>query len=355
MSLKSSKKRKNGKKTIRLGILLLVMLAFLAASFFYVLFLKSATSFEDDEIVLYIPSSKATQSHVKPKIKSIIKPVEFTTFLALAQWTGYWNKIKPGKYVISKGTGIFNIFRKLNGGRQTPVTLTINKFRTKKDLADYVGGKLECSSKSVQRFANSNDSLKQFDRESATALTLIIPNTYELYWNTSPGEFFERMHKESERFWNSSRVEKATELGLTPVEVYILASIVEEETNDNDEKPIMASVYLNRLKKKMPLGADPTVKFAVGDFTIKRVNLKHISSTASSPYNTYKNKGLPPGPICTPSSKTIDAVLEGRETDFLFFCAKPDFSGSHNFAATEEEHFDNARKYRKALDSMKIH
>jgi UPF0755 protein len=163
------------------------------------------------------------------------------------------------------------------------------------------------------------------------------------------------MHKESERFWNSSRLDQAAALGLTPQEIYILASIVEEETNDHDEKPLMASVYLNRLKKKMPLGADPTVKFAVGDFTIKRVTLKHISSSASSPYNTYKHKGLPPGPICTPSSKTIDAVLEGEETDYLFFCANPDFSGSHNFAASEKEHFENARKYRRALDSMKIH
>jgi UPF0755 protein len=355
MSPKSSKKRKNGRKSIQLGIILLATLAFLAASFFYVLFIKSATSFTDDEIVLYIPSSKANQSYVKPKVKSIIKPVEFTTFLALAQWTGYWHKIKPGKYVINKGTGVFNIFRKLNGGRQTPVTLTINKFRTKKDLADYIGGKLECSSKSVLRFVNNNDSLQQFDRESENAMTLIIPNTYELYWNTSPGDFFKRMHRESVHFWNSNRLEKAAALGLTAKEVYILASIVEEETNDQDEKPIMASVYLNRLKKKMPLGADPTVKFAVGDFSIKRVNLKHISSTASSPYNTYKNKGLPPGPICTPSSKTIDAVLEGMDTDFLFFCAKPDFSGSHNFAATEKEHFENARKYRHALDELKIH
>jgi UPF0755 protein len=144
-------------------------------------------------------------------------------------------------------------------------------------------------------------------------------------------------------------------LGISKEEAITVASIVEEETNDNSEKPTIASVYLNRVRIGMPLGADPTVKFAMGNFTLKRITIAHINASASSPYNTYKNKGLPPGPICTPSVSSIDAVLKGEKTDYLYFCAKADFSGSHSFAATAEEHFSNARKYRKALDSLGIH
>jgi UPF0755 protein len=162
------------------------------------------------------------------------------------------------------------------------------------------------------------------------------------------------MNKEANKFWNDRRLDDLQRIGISKEEAITVASIVEEETNDINEKPTIASVYLNRIKKGMPLGADPTVKYAVGDFTIKRVTLNHINSSASSPYNTYKNKGLPPGPICTPSVASIDAVLRGEKTDYLYFCAKADFSGSHSFAATAEEHFNNARKYRKALDSLGI-
>lgn len=347
-----SRKRNKG---IRIGFILLISFAFLSASFFYFLFLKSATSFGDDEVVLYIPSKNHSAKDVKSKLKSLIDPAAYKTFLALAQSTGYWKQIKPGRYVITRGSGVFTIFRKLKGGRQTPVTLTLNKFRTKKEIAAYLGGKLESSTASILRFMNSKDSLKRYNLTPETVLSVIIPNTYEVYWTISPREFFLRMEKESQKFWDADRLDQASALHLSPLEVYTLASIVEEETNDNSEKPLIASVYLNRMKKGMPLGADPTVKFAYGDFSIKRVTHMHINKSASSPYNTYRNKGLPPGPICTPSKKSIDAVLAGEETDFLFFCAKADFSGSHSFAKNENEHFENARKYRKALDSLRIH
>lgn len=355
MSRKFNSRRKKTKKGIRVGMLLLIAFAFISATFFYLLFLKSATTFQEEEFALYIPSSRSTPSLVKSRIKSIVKASDYTTFLALAISTGYWNDIKAGKYVISKGSGIFTIFRKLKGGRQTPVTLTLNKYRTKKDLAEYLSGRLEFTTSSVLQFMNNSDSLKSLGINNQTLMTIIVPNTYEIYWNTSPGAFFKKMKKESDKFWNEDRLRKAESIGLSPVKVYTLASIVEEETNDNDEKSIIASVYLNRMKKGMPLGADPTIKFAYGDFTIKRVTLNHINKSSASPYNTYKNKGLPPGPICTPSQKSIDAVLNAEKTDFLFFCAKADFSGSHSFASTEDEHFENARKYRKALDSLRIH
>ncbi|MFN5423461.1 MAG: endolytic transglycosylase MltG [bacterium] len=351
-----SAKRKHKKKEsgIRYGIILLVLLAVLSSAFFYVVFLRPATSFNEDQITILIPSKQADKSVVKEKIKSKVKKVQFTTFLALAEWSGYWKNIKAGRYTIRKNSSIFSIFRMLNGGRQHPVSLTINKYRTKKDLIKFVSTKFEFTERELSAFISNNDSIKQFGIRNETFMTVIIPNTYEIYWNITPKEFINRMYRESEMFWNENRREKAKRAGLSNEEVYTLASIIEEETNDDDEKPIMASVYLNRLKKGMTLGADPTIKFAIGDFTIRRITGSHIKSTSRSPYNTYTNKGLPPGPICTPSITTIDAVLNHKETAYLYFCAKEDFSGSHNFAETAEEHIKNARKYRRALDSLRI-
>lgn len=337
-----------------MGILLMAVLAFIAAGFAYFVFLSSATKFNKDEVVLFIAEKNTNKQYIKKEIQQSLHSAHFTTFLALAEWTGYWKNIKPGRYVIKDGMGVFTLFRKLHNGSQDPVKITITKIRTRKDLADYLGKKLEASSSDFFRFMNSNDSLSYLGLTKETVFTLIIPNTYEIYWNTDPKSFFNKMNKETNKFWNDSRLNDLQQLGISKEEVITVASIVEEETNDNNEKPTIASVYLNRLRKGMPLGADPTVKFAVGDFAIKRVTLNHINTTASSPYNTYKNKGLPPGPICTPSVASIDAVLKGEKSNYLYFCAKADFSGSHSFAATAEEHFENARKYRKALDSLGI-
>ena len=355
MVQKKTRKKPVKKRSNKISIILLVILAFVSSAFFYVLFLRPATNFNAEQATLYIPTKKAEKLFVKDLVRKHTKPVAFTTFIALSDWTGYWNEIKPGKYAIEKNASIFTIFRNLKGGRQTPVELTINKFRTRRELAKYVGGKLECTESDVYRFISNSDSIQPFGVQQETLMTLIIPNTYEIYWNSSPSDFMRRMNKESNAFWTDSRIDNAKLLGLSKEEVITIASIVEEETNNNEEKPIMASVYINRLKQGMALGADPTIKFALGDFSIRRVTLKHISSTAGSPYNTYRNKGLPPGPICTPSISSIDAVLKAKKTDYLYFCAKADFSGSHSFASTAEEHFENARKYRKALDSLKIH
>ena len=355
MVQKKTRKKSVKKRSNRTSIILLVVLAFVSAAFFYVLFLRPATNFKAEQATLYIPTRKADEHFVKELVRKHIKPVAFTTFLALSDWTGYWAAIKPGKYVIEKNTSIFTIFQKLKGGRQTPVELTINKFRTKRELAKYVGSKLECTESDIYRFITNTDSIQPFGVKQETLMTIIIPNTYEIYWNSSPSDFMRRMTKESNAFWTDSRIDNAKLLGLSKEEVITIASIVEEETNNNEEKPTIASVYINRLKQGMALGADPTIKFALGDFRIRRVTFRHISSTASSPYNTYRNKGLPPGPICTPSISSIDAVLKAEKTDYLYFCAKADFSGSHSFASTAEEHFENARKYRKALDSLKIH
>lgn len=352
---KKKTNRKSKKSGLKTGIALTALLAFVFSLFFYLVFLRPATNFELDEATILIPNKKAEKVYVKPLLSNLVKPVQFTTFLVLADWFGYWDHIKPGRYVIKNGASIFNIFRHLHGGKQTPVKLTINKLRTKKDLAVFIGEKLECSTSDLFKFINNADSLSDLGLDPDKVMTIIIPNTYDIYWNTSPRTFLERMQKESNKFWTNSRLEKVKNLEISKEEVYIVASIIEEETNDNDEKPIMASLYLNRMRKGMNLGADPTIKFAVGDFSIKRVTFNHINSTASNPYNTYKNKGLPPGPICTPSIPSIDAVLKGVKTDYLYFCAKPDFSGNHNFASSDVEHMENAKKYRRFLDSLRIH
>ena len=354
-SNKKRSKKKQSKKGVRLGLILIGVLAFVAAAFFYLLFLSPATKFEKDEITLYINHKSANKQFIKGELESKLHTAQYTTFLALAECTGYWKEIKTGRYVIEKGMGVFTLFRKLHGGRQDPIKITINKFRTKNDFAEFIGNKLEVSPSEFLKFMKNNDSISYLGVTQETILTLIIPNTYEIYWNSDPKSFFTRMHKEANKFWTDKRLDQLQKLGLSKEEAITVASIVEEETNDVSEKSTVASVYLNRLDRGMPLGADPTVKYAVGNFMLKRITLKHINETASSPYNTYKNKGLPPGPICTPSVGSIDAVLKGEKTDYLYFCAKADFSGSHSFAATAEEHFSNARKYRKALDSLGIH
>lgn len=353
MATKRNTKKKKV-KGIRFGVTLIILLALISSSFFYSIFLRPATTFTQEEHTIYIPKRNAEKSFVKEKVKSQVKRVQYTTFLALAEWTGYWNEIRSGRYLIKKNASIFTIFRMLNGGLQTPVTLTINKFRTKKDLVKFVSNKFEFKEAEMAAFIYDNDSIKEYGLDQATFMTIVIPNSYDIYWDVTPKEFVNRMYRESNNFWSKHRKSQAKEADLSKEEVYTLASIIEEETNNNKEKPLMASVYINRLRKGMTLGADPTIKFALGDFSIKRITITHIKKSASSPYNTYRKIGLPPGPICTPSIASIDAVLNYKKTDYLYFCAKEDFSGSHNFAETAEEHFVNARKYRKALDSLRI-
>ena len=275
-------------------------------------------------------------------------------FKWLAGKLNVWERLRPGKYEIEKGSSLLMLARKLRNGSQSPVNLVITKLRTRNDFAGLVGRKFESDSTAMLRFMQSNDSLKKFDLDTNTVMTAVFPNTYSLLWNSEPQKIFRKLNEQRTKFWTDARKQKAKQLGLTPEQVHTLASIVEEETLRNDEKPTVASVYLNRLNKGMNLGADPTIKFAVGDFSIKRVRLGHISSTASSPYNTYRNKGLPPGPICTPSETTIDAVLNAAQTDYLFFCAKPNGNGYHAFASNDVEHAKNAKAYQQWLDSLNI-
>jgi UPF0755 protein len=238
----------------------------------------------------------------------------------------------------------------LRSGNQTPVNFVITKLRTKEDFAKKIGNNFECDSVSVIQFLNNNDSLSKYDLDSNTVMTAVIPNTYILKWNNSTTSLFRKLFTEQQKFWTEKRKAEASALNLSQKEVYILASIVEEETNEENDKGKIASVYLNRLRTGMKLAADPTVKFAMKDFALKRIYFKHLSF--ASPFNTYQHSGLPPGPICTPSIKTIDAVLNAPATDYLYFVAKPDFSGYSNFASGYEEHMKNAKAYQQALDSL---
>ena len=271
-------------------------------------------------------------------------------FDELAKFSKYDKHIKPGKYKINDGMSMFNLLRMLRSGRQTPVNLTIIKLHTKEELARKLGENFEFDSTAAINFLTNKDSLSKFDLDTNTVLTTVIPNTYVLLWNTGPSKVFRKLYAQNVKFWNSERKGKATNQHLDEKEIYILASLVEEETNKNDDKGKIASVYINRLNKNMKLAADPTVKYAMKDFGLKRIYLKYLSFP--SPYNTYLHTGLPPGPICTPSVKTLDAVLNAPATDYLFFVAKPDFSGYSNFAVSYNEHERNAKAYQHALDSV---
>jgi len=262
----------------------------------------------------------------------------------------YPKNVKAGRYEIKNGMSLFNLLRMLRSGNQSPVNLVITKLRTKEDLALKIAANFECDSLSVISFLNSNDSLRKYNVDSNTVMTAVIPNTFSIFWNTTPEKIFKKIYSEQEKFWTEEREKKAAGLNLTPQQAYILASIVEEETNMDEDKGKIASVYINRMETGMKLGADPTVKFAMKDFGLKRIYNKYLSFV--SPYNTYQNFGLPPGPICTPSVKTIDAVLNAPQTNYIYFVAKPDLKGYSNFATNYTEHMVFAKAYQNALDSL---
>ncbi|WP_438946339.1 endolytic transglycosylase MltG, partial [Sediminibacterium sp.] len=248
-----------------------------------------------------------------------------------------------------KGQSIIDIVRMLKNGRLAEVKLVINRVRTKPELARLISKQFFTDSLEVVQFLQSADSLSALELDTALLFTKIIPDTYNFYADASMTVILEKLKAASTKFWlKNNRLQKAESLGLSPEQVYILASIVDEETNYAEDKYKIASVYLNRLAKQMPLQACPTIKYAMNDFTITRIYEKYLSNP--SPYNTYRVKGLPPGPICTPSPKTIDIVLDAPKTSYIYFVAKSDFSGYHHFSENYEEHNRYAKEYQKKLD-----
>ena len=259
------------------------------------------------------------------------------------------DRMKSGRFMVKRHTSLLNIIRMLRNNRQATVKLVLNKVRTKGELAKLIAEQFEKDSATVMTFLTSNDSLKAFQTDTTQLFTLLIPNTYEFYWSSSMDQIFSKLQKEQVHFWSEhNRIQKAAAKGMSQNQIYTLASIVEEETNYDSDKSLIASVYQNRLKQQMPLQACPTIKYAMQDFTITRIYEKYL--TNPSPYNTYRVKGLPPGPICTPAAKTIDLVLDAPKTDYIYFVAKADFSGYHHFSNNYAEHDRYAKEYQKKLD-----
>jgi UPF0755 protein len=332
-------------------IVSLFLVAVVVAGFAAWSLLGSATSFKENKQYLLVYTGKADEASVMEYIEQHDLLKNPGLFNWVADKMSVWKRLKPGRFEIKKGESIINIARMLRNNRQSSVKLVINKLRTKRDLAAIISKNFEADSLEVISFINNTDSIRPLGVNQNTFMTIVIPNTYTLYWNTPPTRIFKRLKNESESFWQkNNRLKKAEKLGFTPQQIYTIASIVEEETNKLDEKGIVASVYINRYRTGMPLGADPTIKYALDDFSLKRIYEKHLQVV--SPYNTYRNSGLPPGPICTPSSKTIDAVLNSPQTNYMFFVAKSDFSGHHTFSTTYAEHLQRAKEYQKALDEL---
>ncbi len=330
---------------------------FVAVALVYYYFFSSMNATGKTQY-LYIDADDNIDS-VYNKVKAVSNDHGFIGYRTLVRHCAYKNNIHTGRYSLKPGDGAFSLFRHLKNGMQASIDLTIPSVRTPEKLANELSKKLMLDSAAIAKALKDETYCKQWGYDTTTILCLFIPNTYDMYWNVSLDKFMERMQKENKKFWNFDRTHKAEEMKLSHNQVMTLASIVDEETANNGEKPMIAGMYYNRLMLRnaeypdgMPLQADPTIKFAWKRFELKRIyhNLLFIDS----PYNTYKNAGLPPGPIRIPSVAGIDAVLNHVHHSYLYMCAKEDFSGTHNFARTYAEHLDNAAKYAKALNERGI-
>jgi UPF0755 protein len=338
------------KKRSRSGSYILIIIIVLLAFGLYKVFGPNTGSRSQGEY-LYIHTGSGYEQ-VKAALSEGGFVADMNSFSLLADLAKLQAHIHPGKYHITAGMSNYRIIRMLHAGRQTPVKLTITKLRTTHDLIALISTNLEADSASVTALIKDPQYLAQFGLDTNTVMCGIIPDTYDFWWNTPADKAFRKIQKNYGHFWTDARKQEAEQQGLTPVKATIIASIVDEETNMATDKPNIASVYINRLRKDMKLQADPTVKFAVGDFSIKRIAGPMLQNP--SPYNTYAHEGLPPGPICTPSASSVDAVLQAPQTTFLYFCARQDFSGYSNFASTWEEQLRNAHAYQQALDARGI-
>ena len=331
------------KKTLRFALLLVLILVLFTA---WKVFGPSVTV--PEEKFLYIKTGE-TFGQVKEELisKNIVSSNRWFDWTAGAL---KFNAVKAGKYEIKKDMSLFELIRVLKNGRQTPVKLVITKLRLKEDFARKLGQQFEFDSLAAIQFLTNNDSLKAFGVDSNTVIATVMPDTYSFYWNSNPKMVYQKLYDHWKKFWNDERKKKASNIQLSPIEVSTLASIVDEEVNLKTEKAKIASVYLNRLHKKMNMQACPTIKYALRDFALTRIYEKHL--TVQSPYNTYINEGLPPGPVCTPQPETIDIVLNAPQTDYLYFVANSDFSGTHIYTTNYDDHLKFAKKFAEAQDKQ---
>ena len=322
-------------------------------SIYYILFFPNISAKTDEKAYLYIyPNS--TFATVVGGISQKAEISNSATFNLTAKLLKYNNKtIRAGRYEIPKQTGNMAFLRMLRNGQQTPVKLSFNNIRTGEQLAGRLGEQLLTDSLTFINLLNDSAFLAQYNFTPENAKAMFIPDTYDIYWTIKPQDFFKRMDNEYQAFWTESRKQKAAAIPLTPLQVSVLASIVEEESNNQAERPIIAGLYINRLKNDLKLQADPTVKYALGDFGLRRIMVSDILK-ARNPYNTYLYHGLPPAPIRIASKSAIDAVLNFVHHNYLYMCAKETFDGTHNFAVTYAEHQQNAKKYQQALNARNI-
>lgn len=293
-----------------------------------------------------------TIDSVYVKLRANASPRQMLGFKLLASLSRYGKHIRTGHFQTGPSVSSFTLLRHMKNGMQTPIELTIPNVRTNDDLANALAGDLMLPADSIIHFLRDSARCANLGFDTATIMCVFLPNTYEVYWNTTTDRFMKRMKKEYDAFWTPKRQAQAKAAGLSPTEVITLASIIDEETANDAEKPMIAGMYLNRYHQGMPLQADPTIKFALRQFHLRRIY--HNLLSTPSPYNTYQNVGLPPGPIRIPTLAGINAVLNFVRHDYLYMCAKEDFSGTHNFARTYSEHLANARKYSKALNDRGI-
>lgn len=318
--------------------------------YFYQIFFSKNFLIGREDSEIYIEKNTNFEKLIAQlRVDGVINDV--TSFGFVARYMKYRDNVKAGRYILRANMSNVDAVRALRGS-QIPITLTFNNVRTKKDLAGKLCKTMPMDSIKIFNMLNDVAIAKKYSLDTTTIMTMFLPNSYEIYWTATEEEVFDRMHKEYLRFWNQTRKDKAQKISLSPTQVIILASIVEAESKLAKEQPTVAGVYINRLNSNTPLQADPTVVFATGDFSIKRVLNSHLA--IDSPYNTYKYTGLPPGAINLPSIQAIEAVLNYEKHKYIYFCAKEDFSGGHNFAVTLSEHNANAAKYRSALDRMNI-
>jgi len=368
----------NKKSTVRKGLgaalfigfsLLFIMLSF----YFYQVFYAPNLMIRQEEGLLLIPKKEQLLANLSlqqqeayaadstaflfkhqlmdslVKYRYLQEPVSFSF---VAKVLKYQDNIKPGLYKLTEDMTNLEAVRHLRSGAQEPVNVTFNNIRLKEELLEKATRNISATPEELRNLLSDPEVAARYGFDTLSIMTMFLPNTYQMYWTADAEQLLERMNREYERFWNEERQAKADELGMSRLEVAILASIVQAETQKPDEKPTVAGLYLNRLKRGMPLEADPTVKFALGDFKLRRILKKDLE--IDSPYNTYKYAGLPPGPINLPAPSSIEAVLNAEQHGYLFMCAKEDFSGYHRFAKTYRQHINNARRYQRALNERGI-
>jgi UPF0755 protein len=301
---------------------------------------------------LLIPSNSPKFETVWDSLKKHKVVKDEVSFKFLVKLLKYKENVKAGRYFIHKDMGNYNAIMMLKKGIQTPVKLTFNNIRLKEELIRKVGSKFEFDSTAFSQMLYNDTMCRKYGFDKETIMCMFLPNTYEVFWNSKPEKLFDRMKHEYDKYWTDARKKQAQSIGFTPIQVQILASIVEAETKKNDEKPRVAGTYINRLNIQMPLQADPTVIFALKDFSIKRVLKNQLQ--VNSPYNTYKNIGLPPGPINLPELSSIEAVLNYERHNYLYFCASPALNGYHVFASDYNDQLKNAQLYQEALNQLGI-